>query len=399
MKFDEINLKPELQKAFKKMGFTDLTPIQEKTLPLVMDGKDILGIAQTGSGKTSACAVPVVQRVDDTKNTLQALILVPTRELALQYEEEVSRVAKFSKVKAFAVCGGMDMSPQLAKLKDGVHILVATPGRLIDMLYNTDLKLSDVATVVLDEADEMLKMGFVEDVDFIMSCLVHKHQTLLFSATMPKEIERLTKAILHEPVTVRLTTGEKRMPTSLEHFFKKVHWKERLNDLFQYLETEQVGQAILFVNSRDKVTELSSALNKKFDSVECIHGGLEQIKRSNIFNKFKSKKIKFMVATDVAGRGLDFDHVTHVINYDFPFNLESYTHRTGRAGRMGRKGVALTYVGNRDLFEVKKLEDKLQLDAKWLGVQPDLSKAKKQSGAFQGGKKGVYKKHRSKSAR
>ena len=370
MLFSELNLPAPVLEALKEMGYEETTPIQEKTLPHILSGKDVLGLAETGSGKTSACAIPLVSKVDTQNRAIQVLILVPTRELALQYVQEVDDVSKHSDVVPFAVFGGFDMDIQKAKLKHGVHILVATPGRLIDLIWNHRLDLAQVKSVVLDEADEMLKMGFIEDVDFIMSCMMQEHQTLLFSATMPKEVERLTQQYLNEPERIELNR-EQRAPQSLDHYFQHVG-RQRLDVLVDYIEANDVKQGIIFCNSRDRASELLNSLQKRVRSLEIIHGGLDQDRRTSIFRRFRQKKVRFMIATDVAGRGLDFSHVTHVINYDFPFNSETYTHRTGRAGRMGRQGTAITFVSDRDLVDLKRLFQSSPIEAHWIGDQPDL---------------------------
>ena len=372
MKFSELELEGEILRALKEIGYEEMTPIQELTMPHIMAGRDLLGLAETGSGKTGACAVPLIQRVDSSTNAIQVLILVPTRELALQYVQEIDSIATHTEVAPFAVFGGFDMGIQRAKLRHGVHILVATPGRLIDFLWNTDLvDLTRVHTVVLDEADEMLKMGFVEDIDFIMSCLIHEHETLLFSATMPTEIDRLAATYLDDPVRVELNKDQ-RAPQSLIHSFEHVG-RGRYESLIEYLNSEKIAQAILFCNSRNNGSDLMSSLKKQFSSVEYIHGGLDQDRRISIFNRFRSKKIKFMVATDVAGRGLDFSHVSHVINYDFPPSSEIYTHRTGRTGRMGREGTAMTFVANRDLDNLKSILKTNRIDPAWRGSEPSFN--------------------------
>jgi ATP-dependent RNA helicase DeaD len=264
------------------------------------------------------------------------------------------------------------MEVQKAKLSDGVHVLVATPGRLIDFLYNSTLiDLSKVRTLTLDEADEMLKMGFLEDVDFILSCLVHDHQTLLFAATLPDEINRLIKNYLKNPVRVELNK-EQISPQSLAHHFRFVGWRNRLDALMKYLETERISQAIIFCNSRHHGQKLLGGLQGKVDSLEYIHGGLEQSKRTSIFERFRRHEITLMVATDVAGRGLDFSHVSHVINYDFPADHETYTHRTGRTGRMGRPGIAMTFVTNKELGSLNALLKKNRIHPIWMGKPPDL---------------------------
>ena len=371
MKFSELDIQPDILSALESMGYEEMTPIQEQAIPHVLGGRDILGLAETGSGKTAACGVPLVQLTDPELNAIQALILVPTRELALQYVQDLDDIAKQTEIVPFAVFGGFDMGIQKAKLRHKVHVLVATPGRLIDFLWNTDLDLTHVRAVVLDEADEMLKMGFIEDIDFILSCLVHEHRTLLFSATMPREIDRLTKTYLNDPVRVELNKDQI-APQSLSHHFLHAR-RNRLQVLKDYLEEEDIRQGLLFCNSRDKAADLHKELQRGVQSLEYIHGGLDQDRRTSLFNRFRSEKIKYMVATDVASRGLDFSHVTHVINYDFPFNSQIYTHRTGRAGRMGRPGVAMTLVGDRDLGNLGGLLKDNRIDPVWRGPEPDLS--------------------------
>jgi ATP-dependent RNA helicase DeaD len=372
MKFSELNLKPEILKALTNMDYQDLTPIQEQTISPILSGRDLLARAETGSGKTAACGIPLVQMIDPSLNAIQALILVPTRELALQYVEEIDNIAKLTGVAPFAIFGGFSMEIQKAKLRDRVHILVATPGRLIDFLYHTKaIDLSSVHTLVVDEADEMLKMGFVEDIDFILSCLIHEHQTLFFGATMPREIERLTHAYLKEPIRIELNK-EQVAPQSLVHHFKYTERRHRLNTLIQYLKKEKISQAIIFCNSRHHGEKLTKELEKEFKSIGYLHGGLEQSRRTSIFERFRQNGITFMVATDIAGRGLDFSHVSHVINYDYPFGLESYTHRTGRTGRMGRSGIAMTFVTDQELGVLKSLLKTNRIDPVWHGNIPNL---------------------------
>lgn len=386
MKFYELDLKPEILQALTKMGYQDLTPIQEKTFAPIIHGKDLLARAETGSGKTAACGIPLVQMVDPSRNAIQALILVPTRELALQYVEEIDRIAKLTDVVPFAIFGGFSMEIQKAKLRDRVHILVATPGRLIDFLYHTtEVDLSSVRTLVLDEADEMLKMGFIEDIDFIMSSMIHPHQTLFFAATMPAEIERLIDTYLKEPVRIELNK-EQLSPQSLVHHFQHTGRHDRLHALIQYLKKEKISQAIIFCNSRYHGEQLMKVLEKKIKSIEYIHGGMEQSKRTSIFERFRQKKIDFLVATDLAGRGLDFSHVSHVINYDYPYGLEAYTHRTGRAGRMGRSGIAMTFVTDQEVGVLKSLLKINRIDPVWHGNIPDLRATHKPYGKRNGKK-------------
>jgi len=372
MKFSELDLDTQILKAIGEMGYQDLTPIQEESLSPILNGRDLLARAETGSGKTAACAIPLVQMVDPSLNAIQALILVPTRELALQYVEEIDRISGRSDVVPFAMFGGIPVEIQKAKLRHKVHILVATPGRLIDFIYRIrSIDLSRVQTLVLDEADEMLNMGFIEDIDFIMSCLIHEHQTLFFGATMPEEIHRLARTYLKDPVRVELNT-EKPAPQSLAHHFQYTRRADRLNGLIHYLKTEKISQGIIFCNTRHQAERLRQDLEGSFRSIGYIHGGLDQSRRTSIFDRFRRNEFTFMVATDVAGRGLDFSHVSHVINYDYPYGLEHYTHRTGRTGRMGRSGIAMTFVTEGEVKNVKSLIKRNGLDPIWHGAVPNL---------------------------
>jgi ATP-dependent RNA helicase DeaD len=379
MKFSELDLNSQILKALAHMDYRDLTPIQEKTLSPILNGRDLFARAETGSGKTAACGIPLVQMIDPSLNAIQALILVPTRELALQYVEEIDKISRLTDVAPFAMFGGFPVEIQKAKLRHKVHILVATPGRLIDFIYRIrTIDLSCVRTLVLDEADEMLNMGFIEDIDFIMSCLIHEHQTLLFAATMPEEIDRLVRAYLKEPVRVELNK-ENVAPQSLVHHFQYTRRDDRLNALIDYLKKEEISQAIIFCNTRHRAEKLIRELEGKFKSIGYIHGGLDQSRRTSIFERFRRNKITLMVATDIAGRGLDFSHVSHVINYDYPSGLESYTHRTGRTGRMGRSGIAMTFVTDKELKVVKSLLKMNHIDPVWHGTVPNFQAVSKQN--------------------
>ena len=387
MKFDQLGLSPEIGKAVDLMGFIDLTPIQEQTYKHIRAGRDLMALAETGSGKTSACGIPLAEMVDREINGIQALILVPTRELALQYVEELGLIGKYASIEPFAIYGGFSMDIQKAKLEHGVHILVATPGRLIDHLYNSTLTLEQVRTVVLDEADEMLKMGFIEDVKFILSCIMSEHQTLLFSATMANDMEGLANTFLQDPVRIELNR-EDVSPQSITHRFRFILDNNRLQMLKNYFTEEKPHQAIIFCNSKRNGAMLFGKLKGSVKSMEYIHGGLDQPARTSIFNRFKQGRTRVMIATDVAGRGLDFSRVSHIFNYNFPEAPENYVHRTGRTGRMGRKGAAISLVTGRDLFAVKRLFREKGIQAVWDGKVPDFERVdlKKKSG-FSGRKR------------
>jgi ATP-dependent RNA helicase DeaD len=336
----------------------------------------MIALAETGSGKTAACGIPIVQSIDAGKNQIQALVLVPTRELALQYVAAISDVAKFTRIAPFAVYGGFPIEIQKAKLSHGVNILIATPGRLIDLLRNSPLSLSQVQTFILDEADEMLNMGFITDIEFIISCLIHEHQTLLFAATMPKEIKHLAKKYLKNPVTLELNVVQV-APLSLCHQFQQTTGGNKFASLLQYLKDAKPIQAIIFCKSRRNCENLFDKLKKEINSVDIIHGGMEQSRRSSLYNRFKKKQLKTIVATDIASRGLDFSHVTHVINYDFPDSPLAYTNRTGRTARMGRKGTAVTFFSTHDLHTLKTIIKNNNIDPVWLSAHPQLDNIRK----------------------
>ncbi len=366
MKFSELELPPAILKVLYAMGYDEMTPIQEATYPAISAGHDICALAETGSGKTAACAIPLIQMVDTKLNAIQGLVVVPTRELCLQYVSEIQKIAVKTGVVPFAVYGGFSKQIQAAKIRHEVHILVATPGRLIDLIYDGIVTLGEVKCVILDEADELLNVGFLSDIEFIMSCLVHEHQTMLFSATMADDIKKLPETYLRDPQHISLITKQA-APKSIEHYFKYTHPNAKQADLVDYFKTEKIRQAIIFCNARHQVDRLFGSLKKQVKDLEYIHGGLAQDKRTSIIRRFRQKKIHALIATDVAGRGLDFTHVSHIINWDFPRELEQYTHRTGRTGRMGRRGMALTYIAKHDLASLRKLIKIKQVTPHWLG--------------------------------
>ena len=369
MKFSELNLPLDILKAVEKMGFEEMTPIQEATYQIISAGQDLCAIAETGSGKTAACALPLIQKVDPALNAIQGLVIVPTRELCIQYVDEIQRIAAKTRVVPFAVYGGFNKGIQVAKLRHEVHILVATPGRLIDLLYDGAVVLSQVKCAILDEADELLKVGFLEDIEFIMSCILHDHQTLLFCATMADDIKKLAHDCLRDPEHISLI--EKRAaPISIEHWFSYVHPKDKQRELIRYLEGEEIKQVIIFCNARHMVDRLFHDMRRQFKGIEFIHAGLSQGKRSSIFWRFRNEKIRALIASDVAGRGLDFSHVSHIVNWDLPRDGEQYTHRTGRSGRMGRKGKAFTFVTQRDLPNLRKLIGAQMISPGWIGRNP-----------------------------
>jgi ATP-dependent RNA helicase DeaD len=369
MKFSELDIPSDILGAIEKMGYEEMTPIQEATYPIISEGHDLCALAETGSGKTAACAIPLIQKVDPALNAIQGLVIVPTRELCIQYVAEIQKIAKNTSVVPFAVYGGFDKDIDIAKLKHGVHILVATPGRLLDYLYSGVVSFRHVKCAILDEADELLKVGFLEDIEFIMSCIIREHQTLLFSATMPEDIKKLAHDCLRDPRHISLVT-ERKAPASIDHYFAYHHPKDKMAELIKYLKVEEVKQMLIFCNARHMVDKLFTSFRKDFDDVGYIHAGLSQDKRTSVFRQFKNMKIRYLFASDVAGRGLDFSHVSHVVNWSLPQGRELYTHRTGRTGRMGKKGKALTFITRHELSDLRELISRNKISPCWIGEDP-----------------------------
>lgn len=367
--FVSLGLKPEILASLNKNGYKSPTEIQRKAIPEILQGKDVIALAKTGSGKTAACAIPTCNNVDVNLPQVQALVVVPTRELALQYAVEAQKIGSAIGVKTFAMYGGEDAGIQRAKLTAGVQMLVSTPGRLIDFIYSRSIDLSHVKMLILDEADEMLSMGFIDDLEFIMGCLVQEHQVCLFSATMPAPIQKIAKLFMRDPVTI--TPSEEEMkPAKLDKKFVFLDVRDRDSKLIELLSTLNPKQAMIFCHSRIQVEKVCQALKKKLDQVDFLHAGLTQDIRSIITNKFRNGKVKYLVATDVAARGLDFSNVTHVFIYELSDDPDVFVHRSGRTGRIGREGNVITFVTKRELFIVKKIMHQLNETAEWIGEPP-----------------------------
>ena len=372
--FAALQLDVAILKALGKMNFKEPSAIQAQTIPLIQQGKDLIALAQTGSGKTAACAIPICNRVNTNRPDVQALIVVPTRELALQYATEAQKIGVYKGVKAFAIFGGEDPSMQQSKLKNGVQVLVATPGRLIDFVYSRQIDLSQVETLILDEADEMLSMGFYEDLEFIIQCLVHTHQTLLFSATMPPKIRQLAKLHMKEPQEINLIQ-ERASPELIEHLFAYCAPHQKDEELLYLIEETKPVQAIIFCHSRFQVEKVCQFLKKKVDSVDFLHAGLAQEIRTIVTNKFRSGKIRLLVATDVVARGLDFSKVSHVFIYQLPHDPDIYVHRSGRTGRYDKAGIVISLVTQRELSLLRGILRQIKQEAQWIGQPPPTSSA------------------------
>ena len=324
------------------------TPVQEQVIPLVRDGRDVVGQAQTGTGKTAAFGIPLVDRLDPDIRAPQVLVLTPTRELAKQVEEELSRLGKYRGIRSVTLYGGQAMSRQLTALERGVHIIVATPGRLMDHMGRGTVDLGHLSAVVLDEADQMLDIGFAEDIEYILRYTPRERQTLLFSATMPRPIRGLAHRYMRNPAWIRIG-GEAEPVEQVDQLYYEVATKDRISLLADLLEApDQVTQALVFRRTKIGVDQLVADLRRRRFDVEAIHGDMGQGQRETVMGRFRAEHLRILVATNVAARGLDIPAVSHVINYDMPSNLEEYVHRIGRTARMGRPGTAITFVSEWD---------------------------------------------------
>lgn len=338
------------------MGFEEATPIQEKAIPAAMEGHDIMGQAQTGTGKTAAFGIPMVEAFDINTDAIQGIVITPTRELAVQVAEELNRIGQFKGIRALPIYGGQDIQWQIKALKRKPQIIVGTPGRLVDhMMRRKTIKLNHIKVVVLDEADEMLDMGFKEDIEAILETTPKERQTMLFSATIPGVIQKLAKRFMKDPVKIGTTSGIVTVP-AIEQVYLEVPEKLKFEVLCRMLDTQLPSLAIVFGRTRKRVNELSEALNKRGYPADGIHGDLIQSKRNAVLQQFKNGKIEVLVATDVAARGLDITGVTHVYNFDIPQDAESYVHRIGRTGRAGKTGMSVTFVTPRETALLRQIE-------------------------------------------
>ncbi|MFZ7133556.1 MAG: DEAD/DEAH box helicase [Eubacteriales bacterium] len=355
MKFEDLDCSEEVKRAVKDMGFEEMTPIQQMTIPLIMEGKDVVGQAQTGTGKTAAFGIPLLDRIDSEDKTTQALILCPTRELALQVSEEIAKLSKYKHgIKITPIYGGQSIDRQINVLKRGVQIVIGTPGRVIDHIRRRTLKIKNLKFMILDEADEMLNMGFREDIETILESVEIERQTLLFSATMPKAILNIINKYQNNPEIVKVAHKELTTP-NVEQLYVEVKEMDKMEVLSRLIDVYNPHLSIVFCNTKKKVDEVTDLMQSRGFSVDKIHGDMKQVTRSHVINKFKKADIEILVATDVAARGLDIDDVGIVFNYDMPSHEEYYVHRIGRTGRAGKSGTAFTFVTPRDFYLLKNI--------------------------------------------
>lgn len=355
--FVELGLKPELLRSIESLGFITPTPIQEKAIPILLQGtRDFIGLAQTGTGKTAAFGLPLLQLLDAEANYPQALIICPTRELCLQITSDLEKFgSKNGKIRVTAVYGGASITSQIRDLKRGTHLVVATPGRLIDLIERKAIKLDQIEYVVLDEADEMLNMGFQEDIEFILKNTPARESTWLFSATMPGEIRKVSKKYMENPAEItigKVNAGN----ANIDHQFYITQHHSRYEVLRRIIDFNPDMFGIVFARTKADTQEIAEKLTREGYDIDAIHGDLTQAQRDKVMGLFREKRIRLLVATDVAARGIDVQGITHVINYELPDDTEVYTHRSGRTGRAGRSGLSVSIVTPREAYRLKQVE-------------------------------------------
>ncbi|MBD5477918.1 MAG: DEAD/DEAH box helicase [Lachnospiraceae bacterium] len=356
MEYENSGIDERILRAVKEMGFENMTPIQKQAIPILMEGRDVIGQAQTGTGKTAAFGIPMLQRIDENDRSLQGIILCPTRELAIQAAEELRKFSKYMHgVKMVPIYGGQDISRQIKALKGGVQIIVGTPGRVMDHMRRHTIKLQNVKMVILDEADEMLDMGFREDMETILGEIENEHQTALFSATMPQAILDITDKYQKDAELIKVTKKELTIPLIKQYYFvvKSVYKEEVISRL---LELHGFKRSIIFCNTKRMVDELAENLKNRGYQAEGLHGDMTQKQRDFVMNRFKNGSLEILIATDVAARGIDVDDLEAVFNYDVPQDIEYYVHRIGRTGRAGKEGMAFTFAYGRDLYRIRDIE-------------------------------------------
>jgi len=357
LEFKELPLSESTLKAVEKMGFKEPTPIQEKIIPILLEtDRDVTGLAQTGTGKTAAFGLPLIELVDTDKREIQGLVLCPTRELCLQINREMELFAKYTKsLMIVPVYGGKDMGSQIRSLKMNPQILVATPGRLVDMLKRGVVNIEKLRYLIMDEADIMLNMGFREELDFILASSPKERQTLLFSATMPPEVARIASDYMTDPIEV--SVGKKNSGTeTIEHYYYLVHARDRYNALKRLVDFNPGIYGLVFCRTRSDTQMIADKMLKDGYNVDALHGDMTQQQREYVMKKFREQSLQILVATDIAARGLDVNNLTHVIHYELPDDIESYNHRSGRTGRAGRRGTSCAIVNMREKYKIKRIE-------------------------------------------
>lgn len=378
MRFEELVADERILRAVEDMGFEEASPIQAQSIPAVLQGKDIVGQAQTGTGKTAAYSIPLLEKIDPDLKKVQAIVLCPTRELAVQVAEEIRKLAKYmSDIKVLPIYGGQEIVRQIKSLKSGVQIVVGTPGRVMDHMRRKTVKFDNVSIVVLDEADEMLDMGFREDMETILKETPNDRQTVMFSATMPKAILDIAKTFQNNPETIKVVRKELTVK-NIEQYYYEVRQKNKNEVLCRLIDIYNPRLSVVFCNTKKQVDELISALKGRGYFADGIHGDMKQAQRDRVMADFRSGKTEILIATDVAARGIDVDDVDIVFNYDLPQDEEYYVHRIGRTGRAGRSGLALSFVSGKEVYKLKDIEHycKTKIKAKPIPSMDDVKNTK-----------------------
>jgi ATP-dependent RNA helicase DeaD len=376
--FSELGLSPEMLKAIDKLGYEQAAPIQAAAIPVLLEGKDIVGQSQTGSGKTAAFAIPAVEKVDTKIRGVQILILCPTRELAVQVSEEVHKLTIFKKgIQALPIYGGQSYERQYYGLQQGAQIVIGTPGRLMDHMRRGTLRLDKLKMIILDEADVMLDMGFREDIEVILQALPPERQTVFFSATMPRPIQDLIQRFAKSPLSVKIEQKAMTVPTVEQHYYE-VDRRFKIELLTRLIDIHDLKLGIIFCNTKRMVDDLVDHLNAQGYSADRLHGDMNQNQRDRVMQKFRKSGLEFLVATDVAARGIDVDDVQVVFNYDLPYDVEDYVHRIGRTGRAGRSGRAISFISGRELFQIQHIEryTKMRIQRGKVPTQDEVDQAK-----------------------
>ena len=368
-RFGDIEVPATIARAIERMGFVTPTEVQARAIPPLRRGEDLIGQAQTGTGKTAAFGIPIVEKIEPATDHVQALILTPTRELCVQVTEEVARIGQFRGVRTVAIYGGSSMDRQIDALKRGAQVVVGTPGRVLDLIRRGELRLDRVHTVILDEADRMLDMGFIDDIRTIISLLPEQRQSLLFSATFPDTIKRLTRTLMRDPATVQVTPRNS-ATTQVEHVVIRVENDDKRSVLSRLIRDGRVSSALVFVRTKHGADRLSNQLYRDGIRVAAIHGNKAQSQRIAALDDFKAGRVKVLVATEVAARGIDIDALPHVVNFDLPRSAEDYVHRIGRTGRAGAEGIAISLVSEAELPQLREIEQLIgrRIDVEDAGV-------------------------------
>jgi len=378
VKYSDTEINAYILKAVREMGFEYMTPIQEQAIPVLLEGKDVIGQAQTGTGKTAAFSIPMIQKIDISCKKPQGIILCPTRELAMQAAEEIRKITKYMHgLKVLPVYGGQDISKQIRALSQGVQIIVGTPGRVMDHLRRHTIKTANVQMIVLDEADEMLNMGFREDMETILSQMPEEHQMALFSATMPQAILEITNQYQKDAVFIKVTPKEVTV-AAIEQSYYRIAKKDKMNALCRLIDFHQPNRCLIFCNTKKMVDEMTQELKGRGYEAEGLHGDLSQFQRDTVMNLFRNGRCAILIATDVAARGIDVSGVDAVFNYDVPEDIEYYVHRIGRTGRAGREGKSMTLVSGREVFKIRDIERicHTRIEEKKLPTGKDIVKVK-----------------------